>query len=132
MKSLGTLLLAFFASTIVAGVVQNQLAVALGAREEFIAVMMLFVLSALTTTFAFGVALAVAKTESGINRAAFGLVCLMALVVVGFMIAGAIASRELSITAQDRNILVEILVPTAVMIAIQWWIVRRRWRKANA
>lgn len=132
MKSLGTLLLAFFASTIVAGVVQNQLAVALGAREEFIAVMMLFVLSALTTTFAFGVALAVAKTESGINRAAFGLVCLMALVVVGFMIAGAIASRELSITAQDRNILVEILVPTAVMIGIQWWIVRRRWRKANA
>ena len=132
MKSLGTLLLAFFASTIVAGVVQNQLAVALGAREEFIAVMMLFVLSALTTTFAFGVALAVAKTESGIDRAALGLVCLMVLVVVGFMIAGAIASRELSITAQDRNILVEILVPTAVMIAIQWWIVRRRWRKANA
>jgi len=132
MKSLGTLLLAFFASTIVAGVVQNQLAVALGAREEFIAVMMLFVLSALTTTFAFGVALAVAKTESGIDRAALGLVCLMVLVVVGFMIAGAIASRELSITAQDRNILVEILVPTAVMIGIQWWIVRRRWRKANA
>ena len=132
MKSLGTLLLAFFASTIVAGVVQNQLAVALGAREELIAVMMLFVLSALTTTFAFGVALAVAKTESGIDRAALGLVCLMVLMVVGFMIAGAIASRELSITAQDRNILVEILVPTAVMIAIQWWIVRRRWRKANA
>ena len=67
MRTLGALLLAFFVSVIIAGIVQNQLAVAFGAGEEFIAVMMLFVLSAIVTTMAFGIALALSRSVAGID-----------------------------------------------------------------
>ena len=61
MRSFGALLLAFFISVFVAGIVQNQIAVAYGAREEFIAVVMLFIATAIVAIVAFGIALAVAR-----------------------------------------------------------------------
>jgi hypothetical protein len=130
-KSFGTLVLAFFVSSFVAGIMQNQLAVAFGAREEFITVVMLFVLTAITTTVAFGIALAAAKTVAGVDWTALGMLILTALVLLGFVAAAAIADRKLSISTPDLHILAEIAVPTALMIAIQWWFVRRRWRRAN-
>jgi hypothetical protein len=130
MRSFGTLVLAFFVSTTVAGIVQNQLAVAFGAREEFIAVMMLFVLTAITVTIAFGVALAVAKTAAGIDWTALGLLILSAVGVGALIAFGAVADRKLTVNAADLKIIAEILVPTALMIAIQWWFVRRRRARA--
>jgi hypothetical protein len=132
MKTFGTLVLAFFASAFVAGIVQNQLAVAFGAREEFIAVMMLFVLTAITVTVVFGVALAVAKTVSGIDWTALGLLVVTVLLLIVLSVLGAGSIQNLRVTAQDLPIIAEILVPTALLIAIQWWFVRRRWRRANA
>jgi hypothetical protein len=130
MRSFGTLVLAFFVSTIIAGIVQNQLAVAFGAREEFIAVMMLFVLTAITVTVVFGVALGVAKTASGIDWTALGLL-IAAVVGIGVLIAlGAVADRRLTVNAADLKIIAEILVPTALLIGIQWWFVRRRRARA--
>jgi hypothetical protein len=131
MRSFGTLVLAFFVSTFVAGIGQNQLAVAFGAREEFIAVMMLFVLTAITVTVVFGIALAVAKTVSGIDWTALGLLILVVLALVVMSVLGAGSIRNLTITRQDFAIIAEILVPTAILIAIQWWFVRRRWRRAH-
>ena len=131
MRSFGTLVLAFFVSTIVAGIVQNQLAVAFGAREEFIAVMMLFVLTAITTIVGFAIALGVSKTVSGIDWTALGLL-ILSVVGVGALIAlGAVADRKLTVNAADLKIIAEILVPTALLIGIQWWFVRRRLRAAR-
>ena len=131
MKSFLTLVLAFFVSTFVAGIVQNQLAVAFGAREEFIAVMMLFVLTAITVTVVFGIALAVAKTVSGIDWTVVALLILAVVGLVVMSVLGAGSIRNLTITRQDLHILAEILVPTAILIAIQWWFVRRLWRRAH-
>ena len=131
MKSFLTLVLAFFVSSFVAGIVQNQLAVAFGAREEFIAVMMLFVLTAITVTVVFGIALAVAKTVSGIDWTAVALLILAVLGLVVMSVLGAGSIRNLTITRQDLAIVAEIVVPTAILIAIQWWFVRRRWRRAH-
>jgi hypothetical protein len=130
MRSFGTLVLAFFVSTIIAGIVQNQLAVAFGAREEFIAVMMLFVLTAITVTVVFGIALGVAKTASGIDWTALGLL-IAAVAGIGVLIAlGVVADRRLTVNAADLKIIAEILVPTALLIGIQWWFVRRRRARA--
>ena len=52
MRSLGTLLLAFVLSVVVAGAVQNRLAVAFGAQEEFILAMVLLVVMTVVTTLA--------------------------------------------------------------------------------
>jgi len=131
MKSFLTLVLAFFVSSFVAGIVQNQLAVAFGAREEFIAVMMLFVLTAITVTVVFGIALAVAKTVSGIDWTAVALLVLAVVGLVVMSVLGAGSIRNLTITKQDLAIVAEILVPTAILIAIQWWFVRRRWRRVH-
>jgi hypothetical protein len=131
MKSFLTLVLAFFVSSFVAGIVQNQLAVAFGAREEFIAVMMLFVLTAITVTVVFSIALAVAKTVSGIDWTALVLLILLALAVAVLAAVALVADRRFTVTAQDLHILAEIVVPTAILIAIQWWFVRRRWRRAH-
>lgn len=131
MKSFLTLVLAFFVSSFVAGIVQNQLAVAFGAREEFIAVMMLFVLTAITVTVVFGIALAVAKTVSGIDGTAVALLILAVLGLVVMSVLGAGSIRNLTITRRDLAIVAEILVPTAILIAIQWWFVRRRWRRVH-
>jgi hypothetical protein len=132
MRSFGTLVLAFFVSTIVAGIVQNQLAVAFGAREEFIAIMMLFALTVITVTFAFAVALGVAKTVSGIDWTALGLL-IASVAGIGILVAlGAAADRRLTVNAADLKIIAEILVPTALLIGIQWWFVRRRRRAPQA
>jgi hypothetical protein len=132
MRSFGTLVLAFFVSIAVAGIVQNQLAVAFGAREEFIAVMMLFALTTITVTFAFAVALGVAKTVSGIDWTALGLL-IASVAGIGVLVAlGAAADRRLTVNAADLKIIAEILVPTALLIGIQWWFVRRRRRAPQA
>jgi len=126
MKSLGTLLLAFLVSGFVAGVVQNRLGVVFGAREEFIAVMMLFALVTLVTTLVLGVALAFAGTVAGIDLTAGALIVLAALLLGGLVGAGAIFDRKATFGPQDAALLAEIAVPTMLMILIQWWFVRRR------
>ena len=132
MRSFGALLLAFFISIFVAGIVQNQIAIAFGAREEFIAVMMLFVLTAILAIVAFGVALAVARSPRGIDWTALALLALVTVMVVSRALLGAGPDHKITISADDIPILTEIAAPTALMIGIQWWLVRRRWRSARA
>ena len=56
-----------FVSVLVAGIVQNQLAVAFGTDEEYIAVMMLLVLIAVVATMAFGIALVRSRSVAVID-----------------------------------------------------------------
>ena len=125
MRTAGALLLAFFVSIFVAGIVQNQLAVAFGAGEEFIAVTMLFVLCAIVTTVAFGVALALSRSVAAIDWTALALFGLIAVMIVALVLLGA-GTSQLTVGRADLPILAEIVVPTALMIGIQWWLVRRR------
>src|SRR6266404_8676698 len=122
MRSVGALLLAFFISVFVAGIVQNQIAIVYGAREEFIAVMMLFIATAIVAILAFGIALAVAQSPRGIDWTALALLILVTLMVVGLALLGAGPDHRITISPDDIPILVEIAAPTALMIGIQWWL----------
>jgi hypothetical protein len=132
MRSFGALLLAFFASILVAGMVQNRIAIAYGAREEFILVMMLFVVTAIVAIVAFAIALALARTPRGIDGTALALLILVTAMIVWLALLGAGPDHRITVSADDIPILAEIATPTALMIAIQWWLVRRRWHKREA
>lgn len=132
MKSFGALLLAFFLSTFVAGIVQNRIAVAYGAREEFILVMMLFVATAIVAIVAFAIALALTRSASGIDWTALVLLLLVTAMIVWLALLGAGADHKITVSAEDIPILAEIAAPTALMIGIQWWLVRRRWQRREA
>lgn len=88
-------------------------------------------LSAIATTIAFGFALVVSRSVAGINWTALTLLGLVAVMIVGLILLGA-GQSQLTVNRADIPILAEIVVPTALMIGIQWWLVRRRWRKTRA
>ena len=123
MRKLSTLVLAFFLSGIVASAVQIQLGVYFKADVELGIAMVALAVMTLVTTLALGIALAAARTVSTVDAVAGALVgvTLLGLAVLIFF-AGA-AQRT------DVPIFIEIVLPIVVMIAIQWWLMRRRWRR---
>lgn len=131
MRSLATLLLAYVLSVLIAGVVQNQFAVAFKATEEFIVVVLIFVVMSVVSIVAFAIALLAGRAAKGIDWTAAGLVAVLMLGIAGLVAFGASGGGPLVVTRQDLQIIAEIVVPTILMIVIQWWMVRRRWMKAN-
>jgi hypothetical protein len=131
MRSFGTLLLAFLVSSFVGAMAQTLLAVAFDADVEFIGIISLFVLCALAATVAFGIAFVAAKRARIIDWVALGLLAAAVLMVAAFALVGS-GGKAIAISRQDLPIIAEIMVPTAVMIGIQWWMVRRRWLRAQA
>ena len=131
MRSFVTLLLAFLVSAFVGVMVQTHLAIAFDAGEEFTPILMLFLMSAVVAIVAFGVALVVARSARGIDRTALFLLGIVAVLIAALALIGA-GGETVTFAVQDLPMLAEIAVPTALMIGIQWWLVRRRWRRAHA
>ncbi len=131
MRTLGTLLLAFLLSGIVAGSVQIQLGIALKADLELVLLMLLLMLMTLVTTVALGIALVVAAAIVTIDRVAAVLLGFTLLAVFALMVFEFIETRSIAISRASLAILIEIAIPTIIMITIQWWLVRRRWRKTH-
>jgi hypothetical protein len=129
MRSFGAVVLAILLSGLIAGVVQLQLAISFNAHEEFIAAMMLLMLFVLVCAVAFCVALFTAKRVSGVNRTAIGLAVLLALAFVALEALSLSTGSASTTLGQDAAILAEIFIPCAIVILIQWWLVRRRWLK---
>jgi hypothetical protein len=129
MRSFGTLLLAFLVSGFVAGMLQLQIGVALKADLELVLAMLLLWAMTLLTTVALGIALGAAGKVTTINRLALGLIGLAVLAAAALLIWDFVAAR--GFTRGGLALVAEITVPLPVMIAIQWWLVRRRWRRAR-
>jgi hypothetical protein len=129
MRSFGVLLLAWVVSGFVAGVVQLQIGVALKADLELVVAMLVLAAMTLLTTVVFGIALAVAGRIAMIDRTAMALLGFTALAVIAAIVWEFAAARAIS--PGSVAVLVEIAVPAAIMIAIQWWLVRRRWRRLH-
>ena len=130
MRSAFTLLLAFLVSSFVGGMAQTLLAVASDTGEEFSAILMLFLLSAVVAIGVFGTALFVAKSARGIDGTALGLLVTVAALIAALAWIGA-GDETVTFSAQDLPMLAGLALPTALMIGIQWWLVRRRWRRGN-
>ena len=129
MRSFWTLLLAMILSGLIAGAVQVQLGVAFKADVELIIPMVLLMLMTPLTTVVLGIALGAAGKAATIDRVALGLIGLTVLAAAALLIWDVVASRAL--TRGGLAIIAEIAVPLLVMTAIQWWLVRRRWRRAH-
>jgi hypothetical protein len=127
MRSFGALVLAFFLSGVVAGAVQIQLGVTFKADLELVLAMVTLAVMTVVTTVALGLALAFARKAAVIDAVAVGIVGLivLALALFPFVTGAGMPARS------DVPILAEILVPIGLMIAIQWWLIRRRWRRAR-
>lgn len=133
MRGFAALVLAFVVSGLVAGAVQAQLGIMFHAREDLIIMMMILAAMTLITTFILGIALAGSNTVSGVDWTAGVLLGGTMLIIFGFaaFVAFAMAPRS-RIAHDDIEIFVEIVVPFAIMMAIQWWLVRRHWIKSAA
>jgi hypothetical protein len=129
MRSFGTLLLAFLVSGLVAGAVQIQIGVALKADLELVLAMLVLWAMTLLTTVVLGIALGAAGTVTTINRLALGLIGLAVLAAAGLLTWDFVDAR--GFTRGGLALAAEIAIPLLVMIAIQWWLVRRRWRRAH-
>jgi hypothetical protein len=129
MRSFGTLLLAFLVSGFVAGMLQLQIGVALKADLELVLAMLLLWAMTLLTTVALGIALGAAGHVTTINHLALGLIGLAVLAAAALLTWDFVAARGL--TRGGLALVAEITVPLPVMIAIQWWLVRRRWRRVR-
>jgi hypothetical protein len=129
MRAFGTLLLAFLVSGFVAGMVQLQIGVAFKADLELLLAMLVLWAMTLLTSVALGLALGLASTAAVIDRVALGLIGIAILAAAALLAWDLVDSRRL--TRASLAIVIEITVPVLVMIAIQWWLVRRRWRRAH-
>jgi hypothetical protein len=129
MRSFGTLLLAFLVSGFVAGMVQLQIGVALKADLELVLAMLVLWAMTLLTTAALGIGLALAGGIATMDRIALSLLGLTALATVAAIAWELSATRTVS--RASVAVLGEIAVPVVVMIAIQWWLLRRRWQRAH-
>jgi hypothetical protein len=128
MRSFGTLLLALILSGLIAGAVQVQLGVAFKADVELIIPMLLLMLITPLTTVVLGIGLVASGKVATIDRAAMALLGLTVLAAAALLVWDVVATRAL--TRSGLAIIAEIAVPLLVMIAIQWWLVRRRARRA--
>jgi hypothetical protein len=130
MRGFGTLILAFFLSGFVAGVLQLQLGIWFKADLELaLAIVALFLFTA-ATSVVLGITLANAKSPTAIDRAVIVLLVIMLLVVVGLGVVTAIDARTMEQFKRSLPALLYIGAPAAVMLFIQWWLVRRRAARA--
>ena len=130
MRAFATLLLALVSSGLIAGAVQVQLGVAFKADVELVIPMALLALMTPLTTVLLGIALGAAGRVATIDRVALGLIGLTILAAAALLVWDVVATRALN--RAGLAIIAEIAVPLLIMIAIQWWLVRGRWRRANS
>ncbi len=122
---------AFFLSYMVAGMAAVGLAEHFKAREEFILVLMALTPFNFISLIVFAIAYGRAKTPRTFDRAAIGLGIGVVASIVALVALAAVADGKLSFGAQDFAITAEWFVPAVLTIAVQWWLLRRRWRRAH-
>jgi hypothetical protein len=105
-----------------------QLADFFQAGEEFILVILVVVIFACAAMLAFVITAAAARRISTLNLVAFWLVVLALVLVSVPALSEWIAARSGDPRyTQDLQIVLEILVPAALIVLVQWGLVRRRW-----
>jgi hypothetical protein len=119
-------ILACVGSWLVATMVGLLVATSMGAGEEFIAVLFLIEGIAIVCLVGFIIAYAAASTARAID---YGAALLAALAV---LIATASLIVPMSFTRADLAIVAQSLVPAIACILVQWWLIRRRWRKIHS
>lgn len=123
MGKLFTLVVSFFVSILVAGMAQNALAVWAKADQEFIVAIMGFVLLTIAASVAFGIAL---FARLSIGRTAVWLCIVVLTLTAVTIVASQVTAGPTGSLKADAMFMSYIVVPTLIMIVVQWFFVRRR------
>jgi hypothetical protein len=108
-----------------------QLADFFQAGEEFLLIVLVIAIFACAAMLAFVITAAAARRISTLNLVAFWLVVLALVLVSVPNVSEWIATRTgAPLYKQDLQIVLEILVPAALIVLVQWGLVRRRWLQA--
>jgi hypothetical protein len=124
----GTLLVSLFVALLAA----LQLADFFNANQEFILVLLLPVIAAVSMT-AFAIAYAVGRTRT-IAATAIGLAVLALVLAAAPGLVQSIAGRSTNpyaIGIENLTITLELLIPALLTVLIQWGLVRRRWLRVR-
>ena len=119
----------YFLSVFIASMVGIQLASTFKAQEEFIVVMVALILFSLITIAAFAITYAAARRAGVLGIVGVAL-ALVTVVLVGLpTLLDVLAHR--AVTFQGHAVEVELLLPAAVCLLIQWAFIRWRWRTTH-
>ena len=131
MRAVGTIILAFLVSGLLASAVQLGLAEWFKTGEVLIAPMFLVVAFVVAVSLVYAVVLVLARRISVVTRVAWTLAALLVVGVVGLWVAGFALSGNRLQTAMgdDLPLLLEILIPGLAAVVVQWWFVWRHLRK---
>jgi len=122
MATLFSFILAFIVSLLAGNAAAYALAIYLRSTEEFIAVLVVLVLAALVSIVVFAVVYLLARHPRVFNHVAWGLAVLVTVLA---------ALAELSDPIFGRSPVLELLLPSWIVILIQWGWVRRRWGRTG-
>jgi hypothetical protein len=114
--------LAFVLSVVAGAAAQVQLGVVFNADVELIVAMMVFIVVTIVATIVLAIALA---TGRGVGRAALGFMIAVAIAISGLGVWSLAAAPAIAAAKTDFVIYLYILVPTAIMVAVQWLLLRR-------
>jgi hypothetical protein len=125
-----TSLLAFVLSLLAAGMAAVKIAEATKAREEFILVFFAIGIIAILANVVFAIAQARQDPPAAVAATGRWLLAWLGLMLIGVLILSILANRNLSDTTRDIPLLVGFVLPGAIIIMVQWLVVR--WRVARA
>jgi hypothetical protein len=130
MRAFATFALAMFLSMVGAQFVAQMLAIRFGAREEFIAVMVVLGAFAVVSIAILSVVFISSGGTRPIDVAAILLVAFAVLPVLGGVLY-AMAGNNWSLPAiRDLQVVAETLIPALIAVFIQWFLIRR-YRSRN-
>jgi hypothetical protein len=133
MRLVGTLLMAFVASWLVAGAVAVALGQAFRMDQEFALVLIGLAPFAFGTLVVLAVVQSFARGPGVIGRAARGTALAVVAILGALAAQGYVTSRSASVSVgRDLPIFVTIALCAFATIAVQWWFVRRHWIKKRA
>jgi hypothetical protein len=131
MRTVFTFFGAFLLSILIAGMLAVQIAISTGAREEFILVFMALELFGLMTIVVFALVYGRASRADSFTKAAL----VMFAVVVALSVAACVASfashRSGTESLNDAKIFVPVVIVSGLVIAIQKWLIARRWLRTH-
>lgn len=130
MRAFATFAIAWFLSMVAAQALARQLAILFGTRDEFIFVMFIIgafaVASLAVLTMAF-----IAGTGTRPIDIGGGIALLLALfLITGLLAFGMARNNWARPTTYDMQIIAEIVLPSILIVVIQWWFLRR-FRRNN-
>ncbi|MGE0499848.1 MAG: hypothetical protein AB7I79_11380 [Rhizobiaceae bacterium] len=116
-------LLAFVASLAAGEVVAQIFAVATGATEEYILVLMLTVLVAIVVTVPFFVAQFLAESRRAVNRVAVAFLVILVIACLG-IVAWEFVEGGQALLPRDAGLVAGLTAPGLAIVLVQWLIVR--------